>query len=369
MSTVYCTAPWRGLHIDPTGDVKVCCAGRRGALGNLNSNSIQQILSGPALSQLRQDILADKPSDYCEICRNSEKYGGSSERHWHLEIDKDFDLDTADLAVHRPSIIDARWNNTCNLKCVYCSPMASSRWAAAWGHRVDTSTRHYYDQITNLVRENSESLREVALVGGEPLLLKENLGLIDSIPEQTQIVVITNLSLDLERNEIFQKLRKRRKVSWSISFENVGDRFEFVRDGARWDQLKANLETVRTLRETSGHSCGIHAVFNVFSATRLGEILEFAQQQDMRIMWQTLTYPPCLDPLMLGSDVCQLVRDEIDRVMQHRAAQPYVSYFDSIKQQSSQTKQSNLRAQFGDMVRSRSTLFLELWPELEFLLR
>lgn len=368
MSTVYCTAPWRGLHIDPTGDVKVCCAGRRDALGNLNQSTIEHILSGPALAQLRQDMLLNQPSHYCEICREGEKYGGRSERHWHLEIDHDFDSETEDLTVHRPSILDARWNNTCNLKCVYCSPMASSRWAAAWGHRVDTSTRHYYEQIINLVHTHRHSLREVALIGGEPLLLKENLGLIDIVPEHAHIVVITNLSLDLEHNDVFQKLQHRRNVSWSISFENVGERFEFVRDGAKWSKFKHNLDLVRSRGQQNQHTYGIHAVFNVLSATRLGEIMEFALQHDLRIMWQTLTYPPCLDPMKLGTQTAELVRDEINRVAAASTGQ-HVDYFRSIRQQSLDFGSIDLRSEFAAMMRSREQLFCRLWPELEFLLK
>jgi hypothetical protein len=36
--------PVRGLHINPRGDVKTCCAGDPNMLGNLNDQSIEQIL-------------------------------------------------------------------------------------------------------------------------------------------------------------------------------------------------------------------------------------------------------------------------------------------------------------------------------------
>jgi hypothetical protein len=49
MSNFYCAAPWRGLHINPQGSVKTCCAGDPNMLGNLNSQTIEEILHGPAL--------------------------------------------------------------------------------------------------------------------------------------------------------------------------------------------------------------------------------------------------------------------------------------------------------------------------------
>ena len=44
-NSFYCAAPWRGLHVNPRGDVKTCCAGNPNMLGNLNNQSIEQILN------------------------------------------------------------------------------------------------------------------------------------------------------------------------------------------------------------------------------------------------------------------------------------------------------------------------------------
>ena len=45
MSNFFCAAPWRGLHINPQGNVKTCCAGNPNMLGNLNTNTIEEILN------------------------------------------------------------------------------------------------------------------------------------------------------------------------------------------------------------------------------------------------------------------------------------------------------------------------------------
>jgi hypothetical protein len=47
MNSFYCAAPWRGLHVNPRGDVKTCCAGDPDMLGNLNEQTIKQILLSP----------------------------------------------------------------------------------------------------------------------------------------------------------------------------------------------------------------------------------------------------------------------------------------------------------------------------------
>ena len=58
MSNFYCAAPWRGLHINPRGNVKTCCAGNPNMLGNLNEHTIAEILNGDKLKEIRASIQA-----------------------------------------------------------------------------------------------------------------------------------------------------------------------------------------------------------------------------------------------------------------------------------------------------------------------
>jgi radical SAM protein with 4Fe4S-binding SPASM domain len=80
MNNFYCAAPWRGLHINPRGDVKTCCAGDPNMLGNLNDQTIEQILNGPELTQIRETMSRGKTHAYCSNCVKAERYGADSER-------------------------------------------------------------------------------------------------------------------------------------------------------------------------------------------------------------------------------------------------------------------------------------------------
>ena len=315
MNKTYCAAPWRGLHINPRGDVKTCCAGNPNMLGNLDTDTIEEILNGPVLREiqdtLRQGIMHEK---YCKNCVDRESTGGDSERSWHNRVNEDFDPVTAPEHFEFPAIVDVRWNTTCNLSCNYCDPGASSKWAAILKQPVISGTRHYYEQVCEYIEKHYDQVKEVALVGGEPLLLKENERLLDVIPADCVVTVITNLSTNLENNAIFQKLSKRRNVGWSLSFENTRDRFEYVRYGARWEKLLHNLDLVQDLMRTQGHWGGIHAVYNLFTATRLCEIKNFAQEKELVIRWQNLYGPRVLDPRTYGSEVAELAAHEIERM-------------------------------------------------------
>jgi MoaA/NifB/PqqE/SkfB family radical SAM enzyme len=298
MSNFYCAAPWRGLHINPTGDVKTCCAGDPNMLGNLDTHTITEILQGPVMQEIRQTLRNGEPHAYCYNCVQSERYG-RSERNWHNEVSPDFDPMTATDLEHIPVLLDIRWNTTCNLSCNYCGDKCSSKWADLKKITFKSGARPYYEQVCDYINQHQVHIKEVALVGGEPLLLKENERLLDVIPDNCILSLITNLSVDLKNNKIFQKL-KRRRVQWSASFDNIGPQFEYVRHGGQWSQIEKNIKLITQL---SGHEIGIHAVYSVYNATRLNEFVDWARSQSLNIHWQSLYQPECLDPLRLGPEI------------------------------------------------------------------
>ena len=321
MNNFYCAAPWRGLHINVRGDVKTCCAGNPNMLGNLKSQSIEQILDGDTLKEIRKSLRQGIPHQkYCDGCIKRERQGADSERSWHNRVNENFSYDHAGLDYEYPAIIDARWNTTCNLSCNYCGPADSSKWAGIKSitpiEKLPqiTNTRHYYIDVCDFIKKHYDKVKEVALVGGEPLLLPENERLLDVIPPDCTVTLITNLSNPLENNRIFKKLSQRQRVGWSISFDNIGDRFEYVRYGASWELMLHNLDIVQDLMKNHGHWGGIHSVYNLYNATRLCELKTFAKQRNLSIHWQHLAGPAELNPRNYGKEISTLAAKEIQKM-------------------------------------------------------
>ena len=315
MNNFYCAAPWRGLHINVRGDVKTCCAGNPNMLGNLNSQSIEEILDGDTLKEIRKSLQQGIPHQkYCDGCIQRESQGGDSERSWHNTVNSSFDYTNAGANYQFPAIVDVRWNTTCNLSCNYCGATDSSKWASLQKISVSSDTRHYYTEVCDFIEKHYDQIKEVAMVGGEPLLLPENEHLLDVIPSDCIVTLITNLSNPLENNRIFKKLSQRQRVGWSISFDNIGDRFEYVRYGASWELMLHNLDLVQDLMKNNGHWGGIHAVYNLYNATRLCEFKTFAQDRGLVIRWQNLGNPYELNPRNYGKEIAVLAAKEIQKL-------------------------------------------------------
>lgn len=255
---VYCTAPWNGLTIRENGEVKTCCVGKT-TLGNLNSQSIQKIESGKILANLRKSMLQDSPNlDNCRDCIDHENRSGlSSLRQHYLQ--------------HYPSIdhlqlqfLDIRWNNTCNLGCMYCSPLFSSTWVDRLSsNKKITPVRPYQDQLLDWILERADHVKEIMLVGGEPMLMKQNYALLERLPQDCRISIITNLSYDLEHLPCINNLLSRPAecVVWNVSLENTGQQFEYVRNGAKWAKVEHNLKYI-----VSRWPVSVSMVYNLFSA-------------------------------------------------------------------------------------------------------
>jgi MoaA/NifB/PqqE/SkfB family radical SAM enzyme len=266
------------------------------------------------MQEIRQTVRAGKPHEYCYNCVQAERYG-RSERDWHNSVSPEFHSDQATDLDHVPVLVDVRWNTTCNLSCNYCAPACSSKWAELKGISVKSGARPYYEQVCEYLDRNRQHIREVALVGGEPLLLPENERLLDVIPDDCIVTLITNVSVDLDTNKIFKKLANRTRVGWSLSFDNIDRRFEYVRNGGAWRLLEKNLDILKPIMTSGAHWGGIHAVYNIYNATCLVELTKFARDRGLAIHWQSLYQPDCLDPARLGKEIVELATKEIKNLL------------------------------------------------------
>lgn len=378
MNTFFCAAPWRGLHINPRGDVKTCCAGNPNMLGNLNDQSIEQILNSDLMKEIRGSLAQGQPHEYCSNCVKAERFGADSERQWHNNVNENFDYSTAGDSYHYPVIVDVRWNTTCNLSCNYCGEFCSSKWASLKGIPFKSGARPYYEAVCDFIEQHYEHIHEVALVGGEPLLLPENDRLLDVIPKDAIVTLITNLSVDLENNKIFKKLQNRNKVGWSMSFDNIGPRLEYVRHGSNWEQLQRNVAIIKDLMTTQGQWGGIHAVYNIYNASNFTELRQFAQDTGTTVLWQNLFQPEHLDPFIHGPKVAKVAMAEIEKFYAMGiATDPERQFFDNAMTTYSQIVaarpgiehkfQQHIKQIESKYHRDQAGQFANLWPELSFL--
>jgi hypothetical protein len=196
-----------------------------------------------------------------------------------------------------------------------------------------------------------------------------------SIPKSAIVTLITNLNVDLQNNKIFRKLAQRNKVGWSMSFDNIDQRFEYVRHGGSWAMLQENLKIIQGLMKSQGQWGGVHAVYNIYNATRLCEFRQFVQDAGATVLWQNLFQPEYLDPFLHGPAVAELAAAEIEKFYAMNIATPAErQFFDQAlsKYSSITVAQHSIVQQFKQHIHTNETeyhvdtagKFQQLWPEL-----
>lgn len=291
----FCYAPWTNIHINTTGTYKTCCAGTE-EIGDLRIIPIKDLLLNPKLSSIKHSLQNNLYHTNCAICTRQEQHSSVSERSWYNNIAEHKSIEINNLDSQNLQNLDIRWSNTCNLSCVYCDHEASSQWASLKQQPIERlNYSNTLPSILEFIDSNRTTIKNLALLGGEPLLQKENDALLDVIADHVNINIITNLSVPLENNRIFQKLLQKQNVMWDVSFETVEDKFEYVRHGSNWDLIKKNIKYLKDSTKNTNHNIGITSQYSVYNAMNLSELHQYFADNDFPMMrWNELHYPSIL---------------------------------------------------------------------------
>ena len=244
----FCPVPWTGFIMNPDGAVKNCVLSNQ-TLGNINDTDIQDILHGNTNTEIKQCMNADQQHSGCANCYNLEKGTSGlknvrSDRYYYLKALSGIPFSSYDTMNTTLSTLDMRWRNTCNLACVYCGPTLSSTWEKELGAHIEVDEQ----QLANTkqyILDNASNLKNVYLAGGEPLLMKENSELLDSLDPSCTVRINTNLSNI--KGPVFERASKFKDVHWTVSVETMGIEFEYIRHGANWETFLQNLNVIKQL--------------------------------------------------------------------------------------------------------------------------
>jgi len=315
----FCYAPWTNIHINTTGRYKTCCAGTD-EIGDLRVIPIKDLLLNQKLSSIKQSLNQNSTHSNCTVCTRQEQHSSVSERTWYTDIAEHRPINIDNINAQLLQNLDIRWSNTCNLSCVYCDHEASSQWAALKQQPVERlDYTNTLPGLLEFIDSNRATIKNLALLGGEPLLQKENDALLDVIANHVHINVITNLSVPLENNRIFQKLLTKDNVMWDISFETVEDQFEYVRHGSSWSLMLKNIQYLKqATKDKPGHNIGITSQYSVYNAMNLSDLHEYFADNDLPMMrWNELHYPNILSVSSLPKHYLNKAIAELDLSKQY----------------------------------------------------
>lgn len=309
-SPTFCSAPWTSLNIDQTGRVSPCmhCFD---SMGNIKQQSVQSIINGPVLAEIKQTMARGGWHSFCKLCKQNEDNTGASARTVrYADADTVAAIDQ-DINWFEPQHIVVNWSNLCNLSCTYCNPETSTAWQNIKKIPIQHVKNEHQDLI-ELAQTHGHKIQGLTLGGGEPLLQK---GLVDFLkcltPQHVRVLVTTNISMDLSTNPVYQELCDWPNVEWQISFDNcTKEKFEYVRDRASWQQFEKNIE----LMQQDGQYVKAHPAYSIYCAFDLVEYYAYCDAKNLDIFWCQLDHPWDLDARRLSKPLRDTAVAQIDQV-------------------------------------------------------
>lgn len=281
----FCPLPWTSYFVWPTGRVDNCCASNNN-FGSLSRDRLENVLSSSSYIKIKKDMLEGIVPAGCSACHPDQVNKDVSFdytntlRYAHLETFKNYDKSIYDSEHNFDyRYADLRLRNTCNFACVTCSPDLSSTWAVELDQQNKQHTIDSFN-ISNLIEHfvnNAKNLKVVYLAGGEPLLIKENLILLQKLYEvnpDCQIRVNTNLS-QIKNNKIFDLLIKFKNCHWQVSVDDIGDRYHYIRYPGNWELFNENLSLLQSL--VGNHNIAFTTVFSAFNAGTVFELIQYLE--------------------------------------------------------------------------------------------
>jgi organic radical activating enzyme len=218
------------------------------------------------LDDRRKMLKGEWPGRGCEYCKNVEKQGGISDRLYHNNIPGltpvDFDPN-GDQKV-TPRIVELYLSNVCDLACVYCLPIFSSRnneELKKYGPypigiipvQQISNREQYFSAWLNWLDKNYQDIECISILGGEPFLQKEMWNILDFVKNKQHRTLTIAINTNLNSNPTTIKrfvetckdlivARKIKRVQINASLDCWGPQAEFIRSGLDLNRWQDNFE-------------------------------------------------------------------------------------------------------------------------------
>jgi len=272
-----------------------------------------------------EDIAKDNISD--RVYKSKIYTDEALQEAYKLDSNNDVNLKTLEIAFDR----------TCQFACSYCNPAFSTQWVTDlkrngpytelisdgrnhFTHEHESSQRYKPKETNPYVEaffkwwesDLHETLDELRLTGGEPLMSPHTWRLLDWFKENNtnaQFAMNSNLGIpkkDLER--LIDATQSIDNFHLYTSNESTGKQAEYIRDGLNWHHWK--LSVTKLLRE--GNLKGFHVMctINALCLETLPEFLDYCIElkEEFGKDYPTFTlnilrFPSFQSPLVLPDDI------------------------------------------------------------------
>lgn len=328
-----CKAKWNWSTIYLANSASASC--HRTTQYKFDLDSFDDFHNLPPKLRDRQMMLDGQwPGNGCEYCKKIEDVGGFSDR---MLQNSSNDGRTPDEVYNDPNAVnvvpksvEVYFDNTCDLKCVYCGPWYSSAWQAEnkkhgrfmtgrhWlidDYQVSDNRRAYVEKFWSWWDRHYDQVVHFQFLGGEPFFQKEFDEFLDFLEchenPELWITIVSNLNCSndrlVEKIERFKKLTVDKKIKTLQivgSIDCWGPEQEHIRFPLDLKNFEKNFEY---LVGQEWIVLNINSAVSTLSIKAMPELLRklnhWRKSREIYQMFMTIQDPHPLNPDYLGGEV------------------------------------------------------------------
>jgi MoaA/NifB/PqqE/SkfB family radical SAM enzyme len=314
--------PWVSIETSPVGTVRPCCMAHEeitdenGKIYDLNQTDLETVYKSQYMQNLRQDFRNGEKPATCNRCWDEEAAGRISKRmNSRLRLKEQYErVDWTNDNPDQLWFVDLKLGNICNLKCRICGSWSSSKWAAeemAYVRAVGKDPRAHqaytwlkqgnWPRETSTFWENMRSLlpniQYLEFTGGEPWLIKEHF---DLLRHAVDLGVSKNIDIHYNTNATqnpggyWDLWKQFGRVDIAFSIDNVGNRFEYERYGANWQEANIIIDETHIMKKMSVPNITTQLCFtvNIQNVYYLDELLAWADTKGFDSVYFNMMHGP-----------------------------------------------------------------------------
>ena len=296
---------------------------KNGNLMHILTHDVQEIMNSDKHCEVRKFNVNNptKWSPHCSCCENRELITDASRTHknmsrriYLLNIDSDSIVNennypektnTSGEVNWMPNSLDIRFGNLCNQKCIMCSPQFSNLWYEEYFDYNKTNT---FGQVAEIVVTKDPTtkkwieppelnwfedprwwpifekmmpyLKHIYVTGGEPMVTPAHDEMLDRLIESgyaKNIWLEYDSNCSAINNKIVDRWAHFQKVDIRASMDAIGEQYNLIRFGGKWEKFSANIQRLKTLEKESSGKIRLQSASTCFQMSTIFSIIESEQ--------------------------------------------------------------------------------------------
>lgn len=294
----FCYTPWTNIDINPMGNISPCCKFRHEYYSdprlNIITSDLAEYKNSNLLQSVKDDFLNNTWPAGCERCKIEEQNGIESKRQldytrWEHSY-KNYDRDSGKFLT-----ASVAFGNTCNLKCITCSPSSSSKWHKEYKkiYKIDTKPNHFYkENFINELIEQCPDLIHLDIPGGEPFLsgVTQQHQLLDYYiksgkSKDIAIHYTTNVTV-FPDNSWWNRWNHFKEIDIQLSIDGIKNRYEYIRFPAQWNDCDNNVNRyLEKQHQEKNIKLSVSHTLGAFNVLYLDEFFSWCEQKGLPRPW------------------------------------------------------------------------------------